>query len=476
MRLTDLDDRYSLIQYINEDCVSSYKMKTHVERIDEEFFKPWARYLEEQQLTADQINQIFQAAHKETQAGGGNSTMLGKIVEKIIPDSMLKKLSDSLPEPDPNAAADPQFEQKASAAVNQLEVPAETKQGLMAVVKNAAKNPAVQPVVLSLVGAVLGGILSRAGPVIAATFPGGGTAAVGITGAIVAGGVSIAAAKIQGKGWKEAFKGAIKPALAGAAGAVVGKLAADFMANVGKGSDDTGINPEQRVSGGTDELSPAEQRKVDNLTGKFPPDQYEYKDAGGGRVSIFDADGNQVAQMDIKSTGMNGQQFADYVEGGSAGGGAGGGGKPVQTQSREYFGKRLSEGQCYLIFDRVSETNHRMILEGYLVTEAGLMQKAGAWLKTKAQNVTQQVTADKLMQAWKKAKSPTDSDAVADIMQQAGVNPEVVKKVYTDMKLPSPGTGKTMAEIAAIKKEIDKLGPDTKKQMFAFLQQQLGTA
>jgi hypothetical protein len=89
---------------------------------------------------------------------------------------------------------------------------------------------------------------------------------------------------------------------------------------------------------------------------------------------------------------------------------------------------------------RVATTNRDLILEGYLVLEAGLAQKAGSWLKTKAQNVTQQVTADKLMTAWKTAGSPMDSNAVADIMQQAGVNPEVVKKVYTGMQLPEPGT------------------------------------
>jgi hypothetical protein len=110
-----------------------------------------------------------------------------------------------------------------------------------------------------------------------------------------------------------------------------------------------------------------------------------------------------------------------------------------QTQSRNYLGNKLTEGQCYLIMKRVSATNRDMILEGYLVLEAGMLQKAGSWLKTKAQNVTQQVTADKLMQAWKKEGSPTDSNKVADIMQKAGVNLEVVKKVYTGMQLPEPG-------------------------------------
>jgi len=229
MRITDLDNT-TIKHYISEDLRRDPLYEQHWNRIDEEFFKPWQKYLSEVALTQDQISQIFAAAEKEAGAGGENSTMLGKIVDKIIPDSFLGKLEKSLPEPDPKAQPDPQFEKKASAAVQQLDVPEETKGGLMKVVAAAVKNPAAQGIVLSLVGGVLGGLMSKAGPLIATFFPGGGTAAVAITGAIVAGGVAIASAKLQGKGWKEAFKGAIKPALAGAAGAVVGQMAANFAA------------------------------------------------------------------------------------------------------------------------------------------------------------------------------------------------------------------------------------------------------
>ena len=226
MRLNDLD-KTSIKYYLSEDLKKDSSLNEHWDRIDNEFFKPWQKYLNEATLTPDQINQMFAAAEKETSAGGGgNSTMLGKIVDKIIPDSFLGKLEKALPEPDPKAVPDPEFEAKATAAVNNLEAPAETKTGLMAIVKAALKNPQAQAVVLSLVGGVLGGLMSKAGPLIATFFPGGGTAAVAITGALVAGGVAIAAAKLQGKPWKEAFKGAIKPALAGAAGAVIGQFAA----------------------------------------------------------------------------------------------------------------------------------------------------------------------------------------------------------------------------------------------------------
>ena len=556
-----------------------------MERIDEQFFKPWARYLEEQQLTADQINKIFTAAHKEAQASGANSTMLGKIVEKIIPDSMLQKLSDSLPEPDPNAANDPQFANKAGAAVNQLPVDAETKGGLLKMVANAAKNPAVQPMVLALVGGVLGGLVQKVGPMLSATgVP--GTLIAGVAGAVVAGGVAVAAAKIQGKSWKEAFKGAIKPALAGAAGAVIGKMAAEFIGNMGAGG-----GGDKAAAGGlgadAEAGMAADQAMQDRLLNKFPPDQGYRFSGSGNAIEVYDADGVKVFKGDIPLKTMDAQTFADLTNQGQmatpgvssgavasdplAGTGVSGspnmniqgdrpvgrinwdqeaaqGGavqaaqassnyrtlpddptgmgpdsdfKPVDTgslrqggapggvafpgdpgyvppeqagqvkpvwrnktrmpqtfDSREYFGNRLTEGQCYLIMKRVAATNRDMILEGHLILEAGMLQKAGTWLKTKAQNITQQVTADKLMSAWKSAGSPTDSNSVADIMAQAGVNPEVIKKVYTGMQLPEPGKEGTADQVdyKTLSAQIMKMPADTKVQIVNYMKNQLKVA
>ena len=548
MRLLDIDDRYSLVNYINEDCISSFKMKANMERIDEQFFKPWARYLDEAALTQQQITQIFQAAHKEAQASGTNSTMLGKVIEKIVPDSMLQKLSDSLPEPDPNAANDPQFASKAGAAVNKLPVDAETKTGLMKMVSNAAKNPAVQPVVLALVGGVLGGLIQKVGPMMN-TMGLPGTMVAGVSGALVAGGVAVAAAKISGKSWKDSFKSAIKPALAGAAGAVVGKLAADFVANLGSGA----VKPAAVGQGGGDMEAgmAADQAMQDRLLNKYPPDQGYTFGARGNAVEVYDASGNKVFTGDIPLKTMDAQTFSDLtnagkmatpgISSGSASsdpmagvtdqtssnvgndptgmgpdsdfkpvdtgslrqGGAPGGvafpGDPGyvppeqagqqklnlrpsirrQTQSKEYLGNRLTEGQCYLVMKRVAATNRDLILEGHLILEAGMLQKAGSWLKTKAQNVTQQVTADKLMTAWKKAGSPTDSNAVADIMTQAGVNPEVVKKVYTSMQLPEPGsegTADAAQDFETIKAQVMKLPTDRKVRIVNYMKNQLKVA
>jgi len=51
-------------------------------------------------------------------------------------------------------------------------------------------------------------------------------------------------------------------------------------------------------------------------------------------------------------------------------------------------------------------------------------------------NITTKVTADKLMSAWKKAGSPTDSDKVAQVMRNAGVSDDVMEPAFKSMNIP----------------------------------------
>jgi hypothetical protein len=543
MRLVDLDNT-SIKFYITEELRNDPKYIACWNRLDEGFFQPWQQHLKllEAQLTADQVQQIFAAAEKEQTATGGNSTILGKIVEKIVPDSMLQKLSDNLPEPDPNAANDPQFQQKATQAVNALPVDAQTKGGLMQIVKNAVTNPAVQPIVLSLVGSVIGGLMSKVGPVIAVTFPGGGTVAAGVTGAIVAGAVAVAAAKIQGKSWKDAFKGAIKPALAGAAGAVVGKLAGDFISSIGSGDAKAAAVP-AAGDGDIQKGLAADQAMQDRLLNKFPPDQGYTFGANGKSIEVYDANGTKVFTGDIPLKTMDPQTFADLTsQGKMATPGVSSGsissdpmagvtstpaapvaaapatktttttmvanepviaGQPLSQQqmavvdmsksmgntpapevqaaydlakmrqglkqSREYTGHPLSEGQVYMIFNRVVTRNDRLLAEGWLAE--GPMD----WIKKTAKNLTTKVTADKLNKAWQAAGSPLDSEALSKILGDAGVNADVVKKVYTDLKIGAEAQPQamTMDQVNAI---IAKLPVDRKVRLVNYMKNQLKVA
>ena len=86
----------------------------------------------------------------------------------------------------------------------------------------------------------------------------------------------------------------------------------------------------------------------------------------------------------------------------------------------------LSESQIYRLIGRIVNEHKKQVDEGIL-----------DWAKTKGQNLTTKITADKLLQAWKKADSPTDSDQVADIMVKAGVPQETLTNLFTNFKLPA---------------------------------------
>ena len=98
----------------------------------------------------------------------------------------------------------------------------------------------------------------------------------------------------------------------------------------------------------------------------------------------------------------------------------------------------LTESQIFLMIGKIVE-RQRKLDEGIMDTVKGAAGKAVDWAKTKGTNLTTKVTADKLLQAWKKAGSPTDSLDVASIVQQAGVPSASIKQVYSTMKIPFAG-------------------------------------
>ena len=100
----------------------------------------------------------------------------------------------------------------------------------------------------------------------------------------------------------------------------------------------------------------------------------------------------------------------------------------------------LTESQIFLLIGKIVE-RHNRIDEGIMDTIKGAAGKTAAWARTKGQNLTTKITADKLLQAWKKAQSPTDSDAVAKVMINAGVPQETVDNLMKNfIQGPSAGT------------------------------------
>lgn len=95
---------------------------------------------------------------------------------------------------------------------------------------------------------------------------------------------------------------------------------------------------------------------------------------------------------------------------------------PAKTSPTE-----LSESQIYRLIGAIVNKHKKQVDEGVM-----------DWAKTKGQNLTNKITADKLLQAWNKAGKPTDSDQVAALMVKAGVPQETLNNLYTNFKLPAP--------------------------------------
>jgi hypothetical protein len=126
----------------------------------------------------------------------------------------------------------------------------------------------------------------------------------------------------------------------------------------------------------------------------------------------------------------------------------------IQKQSRvntgtpviEYIDRELT-ARMWILHESVGKPRGNVHL-----TEAGIgdmFKKAGNWLKTKAGNLTNKVTADKLQQAWTKAGSPTDSGQVAAIMVQAGVPQDSIDQIFKNMGLPDGSSKPTAAPAPA---------------------------
>jgi hypothetical protein len=155
-------------------------------------------------------------------------------------------------------------------------------------------------------------------------------------------------------------------------------------------------------------------------------------------------------------------------------------GKPVEAAKKESYyvqNRPLSEGQVYLVFDRVVKLNEGPIwdkVKGAAGKAVGAVAQKAGQIGT---NLTTKITADKLNSAWKKAGSPMDSEEVAKVLTAAGVGDDVVKQVYTDLKISAaPAAQAATGGYAEVKKAIAQLNTKDRTRMIAYLTKQLGTA
>jgi len=154
--------------------------------------------------------------------------------------------------------------------------------------------------------------------------------------------------------------------------------------------------------------------------------------------------------------------------------------KYTGVESKQLMGRALSEGQVYMIFNRVCARNDQLLSEGRLIEGPldvikGLAGKAAGAVAGKAKqigtNLTTKVTADKLNSAWQKAGAPTDSEQLKAFLNKQGVSADVVDTVYKTLKIPAAAPAGAV-DIEQVKQMIAGLPTDRKARLLKYLTKQ----
>ena len=403
--------------------VSESKHTTKVMITETRTYKLWesaGRKLMEAQLTADQITQIFQQVEQGANAApGGNRTLIGRgkdaaeAVNKAWEDLKTKVQNSG-----PIKGVDAMYDQ----AAEKLKQATGGDQGVMKYVEKYRAFAKAHPVAQSLIYAAL---IAAAG--ITGVAPGG---------AAVLGLFKLVDKLLQGEKFSSAaYSGAKTGAMAYGAAKVGDYIKGQMAAKADPGM---AYNPDVRTptagqgagqsydAGGTfasTAENPGVRRLANWAVKNFDQNTYDYVPKGMD-VFVYDKAGNLVQSItsdgSMRRAGIyTGKQMLDVMK----------------KSAGVYESINLSESQIFLMIGKIVE-RQRKIDEGIMDTIKGAAGKAVNWAKTKGANLTTKITADKLLQAWKKAGSPTDSDAVAKIIQSAGVPSDSIKQVYGTMKIP----------------------------------------
>lgn len=468
--------------------------------------------LKEAALTADQIQQIFASVEKGATDAGGNRTMLGKgkdaaeAVNKAWED-LKTKIQDSGPIKNVDAAYD--------SAVSKIEA------GL------GGPDNAVNKVIQSYRKFAKDHPIAQ-GFIYSALIAAAGISGAGLGGAAVLGLLKMTDKLLQGEKFSSAaYSGAKTGAMAygasklgdylkgkpegdvPAAGTAADSAAGAIKGSRGLASEAARIFKEKVAAGEITDYNSYQQGMQDaldqalqNAGGKISFQSQETArmilrskldsvaaQAAGGE---FSGSGPEKVAAVIK--GLGGTVDADKMS--TSINAANSMRKAMSGESFVWYGKQLSEGQVYMIFNRVST---QMIMEGPIDAIKGLAAKGLGKLKTAGHNLTTKITADKLNSAWQKAGSPTDSDDLAAFLTAQGVDKTVVGSVYSNLKLPAPvdsdekidptmdepaqaaepqdtSTPAAASSYKQIKDMVLKLDKKGKQRIAAYLQKQLGTA
>lgn len=449
------------------------------------------RPLIEASLSADQIKQIFGSVEKAATDAGSNRTMLGKGVDVAKQaDEYINKIGRYLQNTKPVAMFDQKFEQLKSGVSKKFPALAEKMAALGEYAKaNPGKTAAVVGVLTTLAslaggpigGAIAGQVLRGAVELLkgeklsTAIGKGVKTAAYGfiagktfeLLGDAIKGGARIVKDNM--------FPNALRLNMNQVFDEVGGELGSrwanfEIKGLVGKPEDISTADQLFREAGeywkaGDYEQSAATWKSLEGLIADtFNDPKYIAQIASDQATRIAITQGAQAAQEATKYLGAAAQ---------GAIAAAGAKGSPAKKESKQDQHRPLSEGQVYLIFKRITESQ---VNEGPMDAIKSFAGKAVDKVRTVGTNLTTKVTADKLNSAWQKAGAPTDSEELKKILIDQGVDSAIVDNVYTSLKISTKGAADGASLYSQVKKDLETLDKKSKRRLTAYLQKQLGTA
>jgi hypothetical protein len=464
------------------------KQREIVEGIHREF-----RPLIEASLTADQIKNIFGAIEKSATDAGGNRTMLGQGVDVAkkaneIVDNIGKWLQDTTPV----KAFDQKFDQLKN-KINTKFPDSKILDGISQIGLWAKENPGKTAAIVG----VLTAIASLAGG------PVGGA----IAGQVLRGAVELLKGEklstAIGKGIKTAAYGFIAgktfellgDAIKGGAQVVKDNLFPNALRlNMNQVFDEVGGELGTRWA--NFEIKGLVGRPEDiNTAGKLFREAGQYWKAGDYEQSaatwkslegliadtfndkqyIAQIASDQASRTMISQAAQAAQEATKYLGAAAQGAVAGAGvkGSLDKKESIEQHNRPLSEGQVYLVFKRITESQ---LNEGPMDAIKGLAGKVMNKARTVGTNLTTKITADKLNSAWQKAGAPTDSEELKKFLTSQGIDTAAIDTVYKSMKIASGNAQAATSLYAQVKTDLEKLDKKGKQRLTAYLQKQLGTS
>jgi hypothetical protein len=151
---------------------------------------------------------------------------------------------------------------------------------------------------------------------------------------------------------------------------------------------------------------------------------------------------------------------------------------PPKQESYYRQTRPLSEGQVYVVLKKVTASQ---LNEGPMDWIKIGAAAVGKGIDRVGQNITNKVTYEKLLAGWKLDGSPTDSEELKKFLASMEVAPDIVNKVYADMKIDSAGAAAAETPAAAsaykqVKDQVLKLNKKQRQSIANYLQKQLGTA